>query len=158
MGVNTSPPNPVVVYHQSQPAAGQNPLLQNITGLMGCKAALLSLLALGLVGANFQPFIYYKFPPPPLPKLFPGQNLEPDLGLGLPIFKDTFKPLSASSELSADTFLPASKQYKDTFLPVSIISKDRKRGFERIVELRKKDWDRMGKKEKIDNLSVSSVP
>ena len=141
------------------------------------QVALLSLLTLGLVGANFQPFIYYKFPPSPLPNLFPGQNLEVknivkakagnfktyfpaqhDQGLGLPIFKDTFKPLSASSELSADTFLPASKQYKDTFLPVSIISKDRKRGFERIVELRKKNWNRMGKKEKIDNLSDSSVP
>ena len=74
---------------------------------------------------------------------FPAQH---DLGQGLPIFKDTFKPLSASSEVIADTFLPASDQYKDTFLPVSIISKDSKRGFERIVELKKKD------------LRISSVP
>ena len=81
-----------------------------------------------------------------------------DLGRGLPIFKDTFKPLSASSELSADTFLPASEEYKDTFLPVSIISKDRKRGFERIDEIGKKGWKRMRKQDKIDHLSVSSVP
>ena len=72
--------------------------------------------------------------------------------------------MSASSdEVSADTFLPsASKQYKDTFLPVSIISKDKKHGFKKAVELRKKDWKRVGRKEKFylqgDKFSLSSVP
>ena len=60
-----------------------------------------------------------------------------------------------ADEVSADTFLPVSKQYKDTFLPAR---KDRKHG----LQLIKKDWRRVGSKEKFyfhrDNLSVSNVP
>merc|ERR1712126_503407 len=119
----------------------------NMTRLiLGCKVVALSLLlAVDLVGGDFQALIYYKIPASAsLPKLFPQQKFKHDLeGVQQFTYMDTFKPLSASSEevISADTFLPASKLYKDTFLPVP---KQGKHGF----LLKKKDRKRVASEDK----------
>merc|ERR1711936_364544 len=44
--------------------------------VMGWQVLLLSLLMLGMVGADFQPFFYHKFPAPVRPKLFHELNLK----------------------------------------------------------------------------------
>merc|ERR1712066_111669 len=119
------------------------------------KVVLISLFTLGIVEAYFFPqhqFVDYKFPAP-MPKIFVGQKLKPDLGKGLPIFKDTFKPLSSPAEVRPDTFVAVSKQYQDTFLPVYSLRKDKKQAFVR----GKKDGKRFDSRRK-GSLIVVSVP
>merc|ERR1712062_87461 len=157
MGVNTARPN----LEEVLPAGGSTPYAKSQPKsarliVMGWQVLLLSLLLLGMVGADFQPFFYHKFPAPVRPKLFHELNLKPGIreSLSIPIYKDTFKP--ESSAVTADTFLPSSNHYEDTFLSVDIASKERelrfgkKRDFEKL-DMGRKDW--FG-----TNLSITMVP